>query len=119
MINTKNFFRSIVSKTFFDVCYEGNYISSVNLARILKKVIHVMYEDLNEKYDENGVKLQDLIMKFSIDNSSFDDFARLFPTFTNIHDLTLIFKWYVDSREEEIKHMCDQFNSTLRTLFSD
>ena len=119
MINTKNFFRSIISKAFFDIYYEGNYVSSANLARILKKVIQVMHEDMYEKFDENGTRLHELIMKFTKENSSFDDFARLFPTFTNIQDLTLIFKWYVDSRDEEIRHMCDQFSSSLRTIFSD
>jgi hypothetical protein len=119
MINTKNFFRSIINKAFFDICYEGNYISSANLTRILKKVIQVMYEDMNEKFDENGTILQELIMKFTKENSNFDDFVRLFPSFSSIQDLTLIFKWYVNSREEEIRHMCDQFSSTLRTLFSD
>jgi hypothetical protein len=90
MINTKNFFRSIINKAFFDICYEGNYISSANLTRILKKVIQVMYEDMNEKFDENGTILQELIMKFTKENSNFDDFARLFPSFSSIQDLTLI-----------------------------
>ncbi len=63
MINTKNFFRSIINKAFFDICYEGNYISSANLTRILKKVIQVMYEDMNEKFDENGT-MQDYSLHF-------------------------------------------------------